>query len=355
VNTHTHNKIFVLLPVIIIIITSNTRRLKPRWPQEMVVERPHIVAADSSYDAYDGEDVEQSGLHKAAQWLFTAVMVALLVAVGVDLVTTQYLEEWIKEAVEIMKAYNASLSAFMLIGITIIAVVINFPATFLAGCAGYLMAYKLGFMKGILTGTLINIVGYVIGASVCYVLALTAFKAWIMEQTQKSMIMRRVGLAIGKKDFEMNCLIRMSPIVPAVLINYGLPCLGSEFVPYFWGCFIGTLPYSLTFAIFGALASSGGDLDSLDLPTWLNDLFMVVGVLIVAAVLGLGYKYSNEALQETLESQNGPKPNGFDPNMWDTEAFIPNETDSLLRSNIVYNGYAARTQKKEDQSSRITI
>jgi uncharacterized membrane protein YdjX (TVP38/TMEM64 family) len=112
----------------------------------MVVERPHIVAADSSYDAYDGEDVEQSGLHKAAQWLFTAVMVALLVAVGVDLVTTQYLEEWIKEAVEIMKAYNASLSAFMLIGITIIAVVINFPATFLAGCAGYLMAYKLGFL-----------------------------------------------------------------------------------------------------------------------------------------------------------------------------------------------------------------
>lgn len=288
----------------------------------------------SMYSAYDGEDEEQTLLSKVCHICFTIVMVSLLVAIGVDLFTTQYVLHWLEDFVLKLEGYKIFTGAVVLVGITTIGVVSNFPSTFLAGCSGYLMNYKLGFLWGVVLGTAINLLGYIIGASICYVLALNVFKSAILSMGEKYEVFRRVELAIHKKDFTLNCLIRLSPIMPAFLINYGLPCIGSEFVPYFWGCLLGTLPYSLLFAFAGAELTNASELSTIsdNLPTWASTALPILGVGIILLMCFLLYKYSNDALTEMLnieEEKLRVTRVAFD-DIFDADVRFPKESDSLL-------------------------
>jgi uncharacterized membrane protein YdjX (TVP38/TMEM64 family) len=288
----------------------------------------------SYYSAYDGNDDEQSLLSKICQVCFTVVMVALLIAIGIDLFTTEYVLHWLEAFVVKLEGYGVIMGAIVLIGMTTIGVVSNFPSTFLAGCSGYLMNYQLGFVWGVILGTAINLVGYLIGASICYILALNVFKSMILSVGEKYEVFRRVELAINKKDFTLNCLIRLSPVMPAFLINYGLPCIGSRFVPYFWGCLFGTLPYSLLFAVAGAELTNASDLANISdsLPAWASTALPIIGVGVILLLCWLLYKYSNDALNEMLHGEEEKlrvTRVAYD-DIFDADVRIPSESDSLL-------------------------
>ena len=233
------------------------------------------------------------------RYVLITIVLGLILFFIIDSNTNQFTENELKE---MGKAFLSLEPVWLVISyfcITIVFTVINVPMTLLAVTGGFIFSTKCGFFLGICIGSVVNIVGFTIGAMLCFSLSVTCFRD--EHYIKNYEYLNGLDIALQKNGILINLLLRITPILPASVLNYSLPALGSSLVDFSIGCLIGTIPYSILMTVFGAfLADTNSPFVAYitQVPTWVTAIVAVVGLLLLGASIWIMIIFTQKEIDE---------------------------------------------------------
>jgi uncharacterized membrane protein YdjX (TVP38/TMEM64 family) len=133
----------------------------------------------------------------------------------------------------------------LFIGIYILAAVTLAPA--------FLLTFSAGAVFGLWRGTLLTYVGAVLGASAVYALAAPLARSRVLRWVDRDPRVAATRRAVVKDSAWIMFLLRLSPLVPYNLLNYGLALSGVRFRDYLLAS-IGMIPAIIMYAYYGTVA-----------------------------------------------------------------------------------------------------
>lgn len=140
------------------------------------------------------------------------------------------------------------------------------PLVFMGGYALAVVAFVPGSVLTLaagaifgLTGALYVLVAATLGASGAFVVARYLARSAIERKLAGNERFAAIDRAIGNQGFKIVLLLRLSPVFPFNMLNYGLGLTRVRFADFFLAS-IGMLPGTLLYVYYGKL---GGDVASL--------------------------------------------------------------------------------------------
>ncbi len=183
---------------------------------------------------------------------------------------------------EALRAHRGELLAWVDAHAFLAALV--FIAVYAAGIvllppSGTLMTVTGGFVFGAVTGTSLVVIGATAGATALFLVARFALGDWLRERAGAGIQRMRAGFRENELSYML--VLRLVPLFPFWLVNLAPAFLGVRLRTFVIGTFLGIIPGTAVFAVFGA--GLGGILDA-------NQDLSLAGVLtpeIVGALSGL--------------------------------------------------------------------
>lgn len=183
---------------------------------------------------------------------------------------------------EALRAHRGELLAWVDAHAFLAAIV--FIAVYAAGIvllppSGTLMTVTGGFVFGAVAGTGLVVVGATAGATALFLVARFALGDWLRERAGAGIQRMRAGFRENELSYML--VLRLVPLFPFWLVNLAPAFLGVRLRTFVVGTFLGIIPGTAVFAVFGA--GLGSILDA-------NQDLSLAGVLtpeIVGALLGL--------------------------------------------------------------------
>ncbi len=145
-----------------------------------------------------------------------------------------------------------------------------------------------GALFGFLAGAALAWLGAMLGA-----LAAFGVARWLGRESVDALLrgrLRQVDTTLNERGFLAVLTVRLVPVLPFTVINYGAGVTGVGLRDYAIGSALGMLPGTLSYAAIGAFGTTR---------PWA--VWLAVGVLVVLVVLGAG-------LTRRRASRRGPSP-----------------------------------------------
>ena len=155
---------------------------------------------------------------------------------------------------EYIERLDPLLTAVTFSGLYIAATILFVP--------GLLITMAAGALFGPLKGTVIVSFASVTGASLAFLIGRHLARGWITRKTEDSPRFRAIDEAVGREGGRIVFLLRLSPLFPYNLLNYGLGLTRVRFGSYFIASWIGMLPGTIMYVYLGSLAGSIASLAS---------------------------------------------------------------------------------------------
>ena len=155
---------------------------------------------------------------------------------------------------ESIERLDPLLTAITFAGLYIAATVLFVP--------GLLITMAAGVLFGPFKGTVIVSIASVTGASLAFLIGRYLAREWITRKTEDSPRFQAIDEAIGREGGRIVFLLRLSPLFPYNLLNYGLGLTRVKFGSYFIASWIGMLPGTFMYVYLGSLAGSIASLAS---------------------------------------------------------------------------------------------
>lgn len=181
------------------------------------------------------------------------------------------------------------------------------PAVFIAGYAvatvafvpGSLLTLAAGAIFGLARGTLYVFIAATVGASVAFIVSRYFLRAAIERRISGNPRFAAIDRAVAAEGRKIVFLLRLSPVFPFNLLNYGLGLTRVRFVDYLLAS-VGMLPGTLLYVYSGKLA---GDLAALagGAPVRKDAGYyavLAVGLLATAIVTTIVTRTAGRALRE---------------------------------------------------------
>jgi uncharacterized membrane protein YdjX (TVP38/TMEM64 family) len=167
---------------------------------------------------------------------------------------------------------------------------------------GSLLTLGAGFLYGLAGGLAVVVPGSVLGAMLAFLLGRTVLRGPIAARMKKHPRFRAVDQAVAEEAFKVVLLLRLSPVVPFNLLNYGLGVTRVPWGTYLLASLLGMLPGTVLYVYLGSLVTSATQLLSGERPAsgWGGKLLFVGGLLATAAVVVLVSRAARRALDRTL-------------------------------------------------------
>lgn len=146
--------------------------------------------------------------------------------------------------------------------------------------SGTVLTVMGGFIFGAVLGTAYVVVGATVGATLLFLVARFALGDWLRERAGPGIRRMRKGFAENAMSYLL--VLRLVPLFPFWLVNLAPAFLGVKLGTYVLGTFVGIVPGTAVYAVFGA--GLGSILDA-------NQTFTLAGVLtpqVIGALVGLG-------------------------------------------------------------------
>jgi len=206
---------------------------------------------------------------------------------------TPDLLQYVEQAVQT----SGPLGAIVFVAAYVFATILLVPASALTIGAGYLF--------GPILGTALVSAGSTMGAGAAFLLSRTLARPLVESRLRGNQRFQAVSSAVSAKGAEVVLLLRLSPLFPFTLLNYGLGLSKVEFLPYIGASWIGMLPGTFAYVYLGSVgkatvdaASGGGEVQGVKL------LLYVVGAIATIAAT----KIVSSAAAKALESTESNKP-----------------------------------------------
>lgn len=141
-----------------------------------------------------------------------------------------------------------------------------------------------GFIFGFWSGLAWSFLGNMVGGVVAFRIARSSLRPKVRRVLRQGDLLSAVDRAIQEEGFRTACLIRMSPILPGPLINYGLGLTAISQRTYLLAA-VGTLPTIAAYTFVGASLwrlSAVFD-DPFGNAQWLSLALVIVGIAVTGA------------------------------------------------------------------------
>lgn len=184
------------------------------------------------------------------------------------------------------------------------------PVVFIAGYVlgavalvpGSVLALAGGALYGLVPGILVVSVSAVLGACAAFAVSRYVARRFIERHLGSSRRFRAIDRAVAAQGFTLVVLLRMSPIVPFGLLNYGLGLTGVRFRDYLLGS-VGMLPILFLYVYYGKVAgevatAAGGGRVPRDAMYWSVVVTGLVATAVATAVIG---RVARQALDRRLD------------------------------------------------------
>lgn len=117
-----------------------------------------------------------------------------------------------------------------------------------------------GFAYGPLWGTLLVSPVSVLAATLAFLLGRSALRGWVARKLGADPRFTAVDEAIGSGGFKIVLLLRLSPLFPFNLLNYGLGLTRVRLRDFVLASFLGMLPGTFLYVYLGSLVTSASEL-----------------------------------------------------------------------------------------------
>jgi uncharacterized membrane protein YdjX (TVP38/TMEM64 family) len=118
---------------------------------------------------------------------------------------------------------------------------------------GSLLTLAAGFVFGLPAGVVLVSVSSVSGAACAFLVGRFLARAWVKERISRLPRFRAIDDATHSDGFLIVLLVRLSPLFPFNLTNYGLGLTAVRFRDYFFASWIGMLPGTILYVYLGTL------------------------------------------------------------------------------------------------------
>lgn len=184
------------------------------------------------------------------------------------------------------------------------------PVAFIAGYAvatialapGSLLTLAAGALFGILWGTVYTLIGAMLGAAAAFLIARYVARSAIERRLTGNPRFAAVDRAIGGEGRKIIFLLRLTPVVPFVFLNYACGLTRVRFADYLIGS-LGMLPGTILYVYFGKVAGDLVTAVSAGAEQRGTAYYVVLGLGLVAtiAVTVLVTRISRRALKEATD------------------------------------------------------
>jgi uncharacterized membrane protein YdjX (TVP38/TMEM64 family) len=180
------------------------------------------------------------------------------------------------------------------------------PAVFILGYAvatvafvpGSLLTLAGGAVFGLAKGSLWVFVGASLGAISSFLIARYLARAAIEKRMAGNKRFAAIDRAVGEEGRKIVFLLRLSPVFPFVLLNYGLGLTRVRLVDYVVAC-LGMIPGTLLYTYYGRVLGevavlAGGAAPERDTAYWIT---LAVGLVATLAVTTVVTRIAAKALK----------------------------------------------------------
>lgn len=161
-----------------------------------------------------------------------------------------------------------------------------------------------GVVFGILKGSLLVFLGAMLGATAAFLIGRYLARDWVAERVAKYPKFQAIDTAIAKEGRKVIFLLRLSPVFPFNLLNYGLGLSQVSLQDYLLGT-LGIVPGTVMYVYLGSLVGSlamlgtenGGEDPQATTVQW---ILRIVGLLATLAVTVYITRIAQQALKTSL-------------------------------------------------------
>jgi uncharacterized membrane protein YdjX (TVP38/TMEM64 family) len=188
---------------------------------------------------------------------------------------------------------------------------IAFIAGYVVACVafipGALLTFAAGAIFGVVRGTIVVFVGAVLGASAAFLIARYVARGAIERKVAADPRFAAIDRAIGQQGRKIVTLLRLSPVFPFNLLNYGLGLTRVRFVDYVIAS-VGMLPGTLLYVYSGKIAGDVAALTAGAAPAKGPAYWAVLGAGLAATVVvtTLVTRTARRALREVTDGADLP-------------------------------------------------
>jgi uncharacterized membrane protein YdjX (TVP38/TMEM64 family) len=117
---------------------------------------------------------------------------------------------------------------------------------------GSVLTLGAGFLFGLLGGTVLVSIASTLGACASFLIGRTVARGWVERRVAGNRKFEAIDEAVGRQGFRIVLLVRLSPIFPFNLQNYGFGLTRVAFWRYALASWIGMIPGTVMYVYFGA-------------------------------------------------------------------------------------------------------
>ncbi len=166
---------------------------------------------------------------------------------------------------------------------------------------GSVLTLLAGFLYGLAGGLAVVVPSSLLGALLAFLLGRTVARAPVLRLIQRHRRFRAVDQAISAEAFRVVLLLRLSPVFPFNLLNYGLGVTGVSLRTYLLGTALGVLPGAVLYVYLGSLLTTATEaLAGRPSAGWAGRLLFAAGLVATAAVVVLVSRAARRALEAKL-------------------------------------------------------
>jgi len=200
-------------------------------------------AMNSALGATEMRRLERKGRSRQIKVVLSVVALAILATALWVLPVKQYLIMVLEWTENLGSAGPVFVAAFY-----IVACVFLLP--------GSIITLGAGFLFGVWIGTVTVWIGANLGAVAAFLVGRTIARSWVERKIAQNPKFAAIDEAVGREGFKIILLLRLSPVFPFNLLNYGLGLTKVSLSSYVLASMIGMIPGALMYVYIGSAARS---------------------------------------------------------------------------------------------------
>lgn len=119
---------------------------------------------------------------------------------------------------------------------------------------GSVLTLSAGAIFGVVKGVALVSLGSTGAAAISFLLGRFALRGWIEKKLSHKPAFKAIDEAVAREGWKMVLLLRLSPVFPFTLLNYGLGLTKIGFWPAVLASWIGMLPGTILYVYLGSIA-----------------------------------------------------------------------------------------------------
>ncbi|MEA5418974.1 TVP38/TMEM64 family protein [Spirulina sp. CCNP1310] len=167
---------------------------------------------------------------------------------------------------------------------------------------GSILTLGAGVVFGVVQGSIWVSIASTLGATAAFLVGRYGARQWVAQQIEGKPKFKAIDGAVAQEGWKIVGLLRLSPIFPFNLLNYGLGVTQVSLRDYFFASWIGMMPGTVMYVYLGSLAGSlatlGTDSDQGSVVQW---AIWILGLVATVAIVVYTTKIARAVLDAQLE------------------------------------------------------